>query len=132
MGDKKIKSEDQVALSGQAKRGDVLDHVPLETRPVMHVDRVRYALRQLIPEDAEDSSSLKVIYRVSWDLFQILKNKNSSGQELRNILTLTGDGVNAQASSCGDYISKNWPRAACLIQKIQNAFNAIETGMSLY
>lgn len=46
---------------------------------------------------------------MEWEVPAFLESQFPKGQRLREIMTFTGGAINAQASSCRDYISTTWP-----------------------
>lgn len=74
-------------------------------RLFLYPDPFRMALLTVWPVTEPRSSKLALLYDTESDLFQFLRLQFPEGQKLGDVQTLTGGSVNAQASSCRDYLS---------------------------
>ena len=77
-------------------------------RLFVHPDHAKKALFKIWPITHLRSSPMKIEYDLEWQVPKFLKTHFPEGQELGKVLTVTGEAVNAQAQSCGDYLSSTW------------------------
>jgi len=70
---------------------------------------------------------MNMTYRCSWQVLHVLQNEHESKQPLSNIITLSGTLENAQAVTCGEYITPTWPNAGpFLLQVIGDALKTAQ------
>jgi hypothetical protein len=85
------------------------------------------ALQKVWPEQREHAFKFQIDYKVIWELPRFLSAYFPAKQDLRNVLTLTGDEKKAQAVSCGQYMSVNFPHSSLhLLEVIQNYLDGQE------
>jgi hypothetical protein len=75
----------------------------------VHSDPIKKTLFQIWPISLSRDSPFEVINEIEWQVPNFLRAHFPDGQELGNILTITGASVNAQAQSCIDYLTSTWP-----------------------
>jgi hypothetical protein len=91
-------------------------------------DPVKKALFQVWPISHSRDSALEINYFLEWEVPHSLSTYFAEGQKLGNILTLTGDAINAQAQSCGDYLVQTWPEVGpALLSSLQHGLSSLET-----
>jgi hypothetical protein len=74
-----------------------------------------------LPKHQEPASKLEIDYELTWELLRFLPAYFLANQNLRDVLTLTGNETRAQAISCGQYLSDNFPEISLqLVEVIQN------------
>jgi hypothetical protein len=97
-------------------------------RLFVHPDPVKKALFQVWPINHSGDSALEINYSLEWEVPHSLSTYFAEGQKLGNILTLTGDAINAQAQSCGDYLVQTWPEIGpALLSSLQHGLSSLET-----
>jgi hypothetical protein len=85
--------------------------------PMDYVDKV---LRFALPP----SSNSITTFHLQWDLVDYIQTQLDNIQQLRTVLTLSGDASNAEASTCLDYCETVWPiDGRALVDALQNAIS---------
>jgi hypothetical protein len=85
--------------------------------PMDYVDKV---LRFALPP----SSNSITTFHLQWDLVDYVQTQLDNIQQLRTVLTLSGDASNAEASTCLDYCETVWPiDGRALVDALQNAIS---------
>jgi len=57
----------------------------------------------------------KLNYQLHWEVPKFLRSRFAPGQSLGDIMTTTGDSLNAQATTCRDYLYRQWPAGGYLV-----------------
>lgn len=84
--------------------------------------RLRLRIRRLVKQDIMEIISDEVLrnlpltvpglynalFHVRWDLFDHIANELDGSTDIRQALTVTGEGWNAYASRCADYLKWRW------------------------
>jgi hypothetical protein len=97
-------------------------------RLFVHPDPVKKALFQVWPISHPRDSALEINYSLEWEVPHSLATYFAEGQKLGNILTLSGDAINAQARSCGEYLVQTWPEIGpALLSSLQYELSSLET-----
>jgi hypothetical protein len=92
----------------------------------MHADSVEPALFKIWPISYDKESSHTIAYDLEWEVPIFLQKYFAEGQELGNVLTVTGDGKDAQAQSCSDYLENTWPAVGrALLDCLQKSLRRI-------
>jgi len=85
--------------------------------PMEYVDKV---LRFSLPP----SSISITTFHLPWDLVDYVQKQLDNIQQLRTVLTLSGDASDAEASTCLDYCERVWPKdGRALVEALQNAIS---------
>jgi hypothetical protein len=69
----------------------------------------RKALLEAWPLSKPRTEPVELVYHLFWELPNFVKSCFQNKQKIGDILTLTGEQFNAQASSCREYIVSSWP-----------------------
>jgi hypothetical protein len=97
---------------------------------LLYPDPVKGALFQIWPITQPRSSSLEIQYSVEWEVPQFLSTYFAEGQDLGTILTITGEAENAQAHTCGAYLSQTWPEIGpILLNRMHEVLSRGNAGM---
>jgi hypothetical protein len=86
-------------------------------RLLVHPDPIKQTLSKIWPVTLSRATRHVISYEVEWEVPKFLRAYFSQDQQLGDILTLTGDAVNAQALSCRDYLSATWASTGPLLLK---------------
>ena len=86
-------------------------------RLFVHPNPVREVMLEIWPFSSPRNTPQLISCHMEWEIPKFLKNFFPFGQRLGDILTITsevrpnkeGDLLNAQATSCRDYLTLNWP-----------------------
>ncbi|PVH81151.1 hypothetical protein DL98DRAFT_360724, partial [Cadophora sp. DSE1049] len=93
----------------------------------LHPDPIKKALFVLWPITHPRTTALEIQYHVSWLLPSFIKSGFPAGQELKNVLTLSGQISNAQAQNCEEYVAAVWPEFGdLLLRSIQDLIRGLE------
>ena len=79
----------------------------LETPSIRQVLLV--ALDTCSPHILEEEDQYHTSFDLTWDLLDFVLAHLGEGEKLSQVITLTGTPINAQASTCEQYIRKFWP-----------------------
>ncbi|KAJ4111444.1 hypothetical protein NW768_011797 [Fusarium equiseti] len=85
--------------------------------------RLRLRMRRLVKQDIMETISDEVLrnlpltvpglynalFHVRWDVFDYITNELDGATDISQVLTVTGEGSNAYASRCADYLQWRWP-----------------------
>jgi hypothetical protein len=94
----------------------------------VHPDPTKKALFQVWPITHPRDSALEITYSLEWEVPHFLATYFPKGQEVGKILTITGEAINAQAKSCGDYLVQTWPRVGpALLASLQHDLSSLDT-----
>jgi hypothetical protein len=77
----------------------------------VHPGPARLAVFEAWPVTRSMSSQLLIAYDVEWDLEAFIAEHVKDLQKIGDLVTLTGDSVNAEALSSREYLSRTWPVA---------------------
>jgi hypothetical protein len=80
------------------------------------------------PPDQSRSLPDELIHHVEWELVRFLDTNYEQGQALGRILTLSGQDDDAQASTCKEYLTENWPEAGPLLLAAIEEYFTIRNG----
>jgi hypothetical protein len=86
-------------------------------RLFVYPDPVLKALFKIWPASQSRDLAMAITYSLQWEVPKLLRNNFPKWQNIRNVLTLTGNSLNAQASSCENYLMMTWPNTSSLILK---------------
>ncbi|KAH8762401.1 hypothetical protein BGZ57DRAFT_725703, partial [Hyaloscypha finlandica] len=73
-------------------------------------DPIRRMFFEMWPVTRSRTSQFTVEYDVQWEVPSFFGTYFAEGEELGNVLTVTGEAINAQAQSCRDYLVQTWPK----------------------
>jgi hypothetical protein len=83
-------------------------------------DPIRRMFFEMWPVTRSRTSQFTVEYDVQWEVPSFFGTYFAEGEELGNVLTVTGEAINAQAQSCRDYLVQTWPKiGATLLDCLQ-------------
>jgi hypothetical protein len=78
-------------------------------------DPIKYALFKAWPVTRSRCFAYEITCEIEWELPQFPQRNFSEGQIIDDVLTLTGDSLNAQSLSCKEYLSFMWPKIGPLV-----------------
>jgi hypothetical protein len=78
-------------------------------------DQARLAVFQQWPNLSPKSSRQSLSYDVEWDLEPFIDNRVKEYTQVGNLVTLTGEALNAEALSSREYLSRAWPDIGTLL-----------------
>jgi hypothetical protein len=71
----------------------------------------------------------KICFCLRWNLLEFCEKELDGGQDLAQILTISGSGKEAFATTCENYINKFWPRnGARILDALQCAMKSFQRG----
>lgn len=83
-------------------------------------EQARFAVFKQWPTTTSMSSQHQISYDIEWDLKAFVDNHVRDPKRIGELITLTGDSMDAQALSSLEYLSYTWPRVgAFLLEGIQ-------------
>jgi hypothetical protein len=89
-------------------------------RLFVHPDEIRYGVLQEWPIKSSLSSERSISYEeVDWDLQSFVDNHVKDISRIKDLVTITGNSINAQALACRDYLSHTWPDVRNLLHGIE-------------
>lgn len=92
-------------------------------------DAISRSLFQLWPVSYCRTQPLTIEYKVDWELPNFLKTCFVEGQAIGDVLTLTGNSVDAQASSCKSFLDQTWPTiSSIMLQGCQAILHSMVDG----
>lgn len=106
-------------------------------RLFVYPDPVCKAILQVWPPSAARISNHSISYQVKWEVAKLRSQWLAKGQRLADVMTITsqleqdddGDQPHTQATSCLDYLSKNWPDLGRLIlDGLETLFDGVNSG----
>jgi hypothetical protein len=96
-------------LEGIMTSTNSFQHLRDSVSLLVYPDERRKALLESWPLSKPRAEPVELVYHLLWELPNFVKSCFQNRQKIGDILTLTGDRFNAQASSCRDYIISSWP-----------------------
>jgi len=92
-------------------------------------DAISRSLFQLWPVSYCRTRPLAIEYKVDWELPNFLKTCFVECQAIGDVLTLTGNSVDAQASSCKSFLDQTWPTiSSIMLQGCQAILHSMVDG----
>lgn len=75
-------------------------------------------------QEMDAPSQYDCTFHVQWDInkFWIEQCRTEKLKSLESVIVLTGDGVNAQATTVGEYLRTNWPQSGPMLLVVLQAF----------
>jgi hypothetical protein len=96
-------------------------------------DPAERAVFEAWPPDQSRSLPEELIHHIECELVSFLDTNYEQGQTLGQILTLSGQDDDAQASSCKEYLAENWPEAGpLLLEAIEKFFTVRDCGKCFF
>lgn len=77
------------------------------------------------PRSLQVTRPYTIEYSITWELPMVLIRKFPKTQSIRDVMTITGDQVNAKAASCEQYLNDTWPSVS---RQLLEALDKILTG----
>lgn len=77
-------------------------------------------------ESMSSATRTSSFFQISWDPLAFLKEQYEEGDrpQIKDIITLSGEAIDAQATACGQYIQQVWPSIGMeTLEAVQGAIN---------
>ena len=97
---------------------------PVELNNLKCFERIQNVLEEAVPVIRQGNgadSPLQVSVHVFWELKELMHKEFSADDRLSSVLTITGSETDAQAATCQEYISENWPRGLHLLKVVESS-----------
>jgi hypothetical protein len=68
--------------------------------------------------DGVNTQEFRVTFKIEWDILDFMRSQYGELVPIATVVVLTGSSTNAQATTCGEYVRKNWPLVGLDVLKI--------------
>ncbi len=116
---KQLLAKIDTALTLTAREGSAMDRISKQIRAQLN----------LFSGSKDTLITQKVIFEVDWDPLEFLKDqeyRNGTLQKLGEVIVITGTAIDAQATTCGQYMRQTWPLTGIeTLERVQAAISSV-------